>query len=259
MKTMPPARRLRVLSQDGVGPKDFAWDLTPHLTGDDRVVAVVATPVRPDASLETGRSRVLADQPEAELAQGVRRGSFVRTRLDEGLWRVLVFLDSPTGQQVKRPTLGMEGSVLDHHSREAMALFLRAAGERVMDALGGADDPPFHSVFCDSLEVYEADWTPDFAAEFQKRRGYDLFTALPFLEYERPEVRDRALACLSRFGQRVADVPPHRIRAVATNTVRQLRAPDAFLVPAEAALGHEIEVVSGREEARLVYLGVAHA
>ena len=74
-----------------------------------------------------------------------------------------------------------------------------------------------------------------------------------------PDVRDRALDCLSRFGQRVADIPPHRIRAVATNTVRQLRAPDAFLVPAEAALGHEIEVVSGREEARLVYLGVAHA
>jgi exopolyphosphatase/guanosine-5'-triphosphate,3'-diphosphate pyrophosphatase len=49
------------------------------------------------------------------------------------------------------------------------------------------------------------------------------------------------------------------VRAVATNTVRQLRAPAGFLVPAEAALGHAIEVVSGREEARLVYLGVAHA
>ena len=74
-----------------------------------------------------------------------------------------------------------------------------------------------------------------------------------------PDVRDRALACLSRFGQRVADIPPHRIRAVATNTVRQLRAPESFLLPAETALGHAIEVVSGREEARLVYLGVAHA
>ena len=74
-----------------------------------------------------------------------------------------------------------------------------------------------------------------------------------------PDVRTRALACLSRFGQRVADIPPHRIRAVATNTVRSLRAPEAFLVPAEAALGHAIDVISGREEARLVYLGVAHA
>lgn len=74
-----------------------------------------------------------------------------------------------------------------------------------------------------------------------------------------PEVRDRALACLARFGQRVADLPPHHVRAVATNTVRQLRDPDAFLRPAESALGHAIEVISGREEARLVYLGVAHA
>jgi exopolyphosphatase/guanosine-5'-triphosphate,3'-diphosphate pyrophosphatase len=73
------------------------------------------------------------------------------------------------------------------------------------------------------------------------------------------EVLARALDCLSRFGQRVQDIPPHRVRAVATNTVRQLRAPQTFLLPAEAALGHAIEVVSGREEARLVYLGVAHA
>ena len=73
------------------------------------------------------------------------------------------------------------------------------------------------------------------------------------------EAQARAIDCLSRFGQRIADIPPVHVRAVATNTVRQLRAPAGFLVPAEAALGHAIEVVSGREEARLVYLGVAHA
>lgn len=73
------------------------------------------------------------------------------------------------------------------------------------------------------------------------------------------EVRQRALRCLSRFGQRIRDIPPHRVRAVATNTVRRLAAPQAFLMPAETALGHAIEIVSGREEARLVYLGVAQA
>ena len=75
----------------------------------------------------------------------------------------------------------------------------------------------------------------------------------------KPDVGQRALDCLSRFGQRLRDIPPQRVRAVATNTVRQLANPQAFLVPAESALGHSIEVVSGREEARLVYLGVAHA
>ncbi len=71
--------------------------------------------------------------------------------------------------------------------------------------------------------------------------------------------RERALDCLSRFGERVRDIPAGRVRAIATNSVRQLRDPQAFLVPAEAALGHIIEIVSGREEARLVYLGVAQA
>jgi exopolyphosphatase/guanosine-5'-triphosphate,3'-diphosphate pyrophosphatase len=74
-----------------------------------------------------------------------------------------------------------------------------------------------------------------------------------------PAVRQRALECLFRFGQRLRDIPPQRVRAVATNTVRLLAEPQAFLVPAETALGHAIEVIPGREEARLIYLGVAHA
>ena len=68
----------------------------------------------------------------------------------------------------------------------------------------------------------------------------------------------RAHECLSRFGQRLASLPRQRVRAIATNTVRQLRDPQSFLAPSEATLGHAIEVVSGREEARLIYLGVAH-
>ena len=74
-----------------------------------------------------------------------------------------------------------------------------------------------------------------------------------------PEPQQRAMDCLARFGQRVHDIPTRQVRAIATNTVRALRDPQQFLLPAEAALGHGIEVVSGREEARLIYLGVAHA
>jgi exopolyphosphatase/guanosine-5'-triphosphate,3'-diphosphate pyrophosphatase len=71
--------------------------------------------------------------------------------------------------------------------------------------------------------------------------------------------RTAALQCLARFGQRLASIPPERVRAAATQTVRQLRAPLAFLRQAERALGHTIEVVSGREEARLIWQGVVHA
>ena len=74
----------------------------------------------------------------------------------------------------------------------------------------------------------------------------------------RPDVVARAIECLARFGQKLRNVPPAQVRAIATNTVRQLRNPQSFLLPAETALGHGIEVVAGREEARLVYLGVAH-
>ncbi|TXH72277.1 MAG: Ppx/GppA family phosphatase [Lysobacteraceae bacterium] len=74
-----------------------------------------------------------------------------------------------------------------------------------------------------------------------------------------PKARERALDCLSRFGERIRDLPSQRVRAIATNTVRALSQPQSFLKVAESALGHGIEVVSGREEARLIYLGVAHA
>lgn len=73
-----------------------------------------------------------------------------------------------------------------------------------------------------------------------------------------PERHRLALACLSQFGQRLRELDRSRVRAVATNTVRRLKTPRAFLLTAETALGHTIEVVSGREEARLIYLGVAH-
>jgi exopolyphosphatase/guanosine-5'-triphosphate,3'-diphosphate pyrophosphatase len=75
----------------------------------------------------------------------------------------------------------------------------------------------------------------------------------------RPKFQERALACLERFGQRLAHLPRGSVRAVGTNTLRRARDTRAFLARAEAALGHPIEVISGREEARLIYLGVSHA
>ncbi|MDW8479161.1 MAG: Ppx/GppA phosphatase family protein [Xanthomonadales bacterium] len=69
-------------------------------------------------------------------------------------------------------------------------------------------------------------------------------------------VRLGALSCLARFGQRLRGLDSRHVRALATNAARQLKAPRAFLLAAETALGHPIEIVSGREEARLIYLGV---
>jgi len=67
----------------------------------------------------------------------------------------------------------------------------------------------------------------------------------------------RGLACLGRFAQRLQGYVPGQVRAVATQTLREARNRDAFLVRAQSVLGLPIEVISGREEARLIYAGVA--
>lgn len=69
----------------------------------------------------------------------------------------------------------------------------------------------------------------------------------------------KALATLEKFGERLRDIPSDNVRAVGTSTLRQARNGEAFLADAQNALGHAIEVISGREEARLIYLGVAHS
>ncbi len=68
---------------------------------------------------------------------------------------------------------------------------------------------------------------------------------------------DRGLACLARFRTRLAGIPARRIRAVATQTLREASNRDEFLQAASQALGQPIEVISGREEARLTFNGVA--
>ena len=67
-----------------------------------------------------------------------------------------------------------------------------------------------------------------------------------------------ALACLARFGERLRGLHPSAVRAVATNTFRVAANAAEFLAKAEKALGFRIDVISGHEEARLIYLGVAH-
>lgn len=68
----------------------------------------------------------------------------------------------------------------------------------------------------------------------------------------------RALATLQRFGERLRDMQAGRVRVVATNTLRRAKATGRFLQRAAKALGHPVEIISGIEEARLIYLGASH-
>jgi exopolyphosphatase/guanosine-5'-triphosphate,3'-diphosphate pyrophosphatase len=71
------------------------------------------------------------------------------------------------------------------------------------------------------------------------------------------EATQRGLACLARFAQRLKGFAPWQVRAVATQTLREARNRDAFLQRGDRVLGFPIEVISGREEARLIYQGVS--
>ncbi len=68
----------------------------------------------------------------------------------------------------------------------------------------------------------------------------------------------RGLECLSRFVARLDSVPPERLRVVATNALRQAKNANDFIAHANKILPKPIEIIAGREEARLIYLGVSH-
>ncbi len=70
--------------------------------------------------------------------------------------------------------------------------------------------------------------------------------------------QNRALECLESFAQRIRDLPNTAVRIAGTNTLRVAKNSQAFVKKAEVILNHPIEIIGGREEARLIYLGVAH-
>ncbi len=76
--------------------------------------------------------------------------------------------------------------------------------------------------------------------------------------YLSQEAQTRALDCLKRFAQRIQGLPKDSVKAVGTNTFRIAKNIAEFIHKAEHILGHPIAIISGREEARLIYLGIVH-
>jgi len=86
-----------------------------------------------------------------------------------------------------------------------------------------------------------------------------LASGLDKKNYLDSSTQERALECLERFGQRIRNFPPESVRVVGTSTLRQAKNSQQFLDKAEKALNHPIHIISGIEEARLIYQGVAHS
>jgi hypothetical protein len=119
----------------------------------------------------------LSETGAVDLTKKVNRDRTIELNLAKGDWEVLFFIESRTLQEVKRPALGAEGYVVDHYNHRSLEKHLETVGEPLI--LAGANK--IRAIFCDSLEVYNSDWTPDLLSKFKKRRGYDLKPLLPAL------------------------------------------------------------------------------
>ncbi|QQS49345.1 MAG: glycoside hydrolase [Acidobacteriota bacterium] len=150
---------------------------------------------------------------------------------------VLFFISGRTGMMVKRPAVGAEGFVLDHYDRRATDDYLKNVGDRLLRAFDGR--PPY-AVFCDSLEVFNSDWTGDYLEEFRKRRGYDLKPYLPALAAEiGPETRsirhDWAMTLTEIFNDRF--LAPMRDWSKANRTLFRMQ---GYGIPPMTLSGNEV-------------------
>ncbi len=113
----------------------------------------------------------LQEEPESYVSLPLAADRSVVVPVGEGTRVLLTATAGLTGQNVKRAAAGAEGPVHDHYSAAAVRAHLAALGDPLVAAVGAHR---LGSVFCDSLEVYHADWTPALPAEFARRRGYPL-------------------------------------------------------------------------------------
>jgi hypothetical protein len=162
----------------------------PHVSTGESIIAVFAA--RPD-----GKS-VAADS--LKQLTNIHDGAVILAEDTPGPLQMQFFISSRTGMQVKRPSVGAEGFVLNHLDRSSVDLYLKRVGDRLMQAF---DTNRPYAVFCDSLEVYNSDWTDNFPEEFKKRRGYDLTPHLPALIND---LGTRSLSIRHDWGQTLTEL-----------------------------------------------------
>ncbi|MFL6025622.1 MAG: glycosyl hydrolase [Friedmanniella sp.] len=161
---------------DDLAARRLRWERREIAPGPHRVPVSAAWPgdVLVVAYLGAGS---LQEEPAAYTRLPIVDGT-IQVPDGTGTRVVLLATSQPTGQNVKRAAVGAEGPVLDHYQAAATRAHLRWAGDRLLDAV---PSELVGSVFCDSLEVYEADWTPDLPEEFVRRCGYELLPVLYLL------------------------------------------------------------------------------
>ena len=204
----------------------------PHPYEHDRLVAAFVGPgSSQEADPSTFREIAIPERGPLTLPPG------------DGPRVLLLYYSSPTGQVVKRAAVGAEGYMLDHYSRPALQTHLREAGDKLLSAAGPGS---VQAVFCDSLEVYDADWTADLLAEFERRRGYDLRPLLPIAEFGNG---DRADAVRRDYGRTLTELFTDRfvgtMRDWAAGHRVQLRMQNYGMPPASLTSHERIDIADG--------------
>jgi hypothetical protein len=166
-----------------LGATQFAIDGLQKLAdGDSILSAVIVASVPRPPSPANARRRNFGPPPVAWTAASAQplqvSGSEISIAPSNTPRTAVFFIQSHTGQQVKRAAVDADGWVLDPYSHDAVAKHLEKVGEPLVKAFGNT--PPY-AIFSDSLEEFGADWTPRLPEEFKKRRGYDLIPHLPEL------------------------------------------------------------------------------
>jgi len=204
-------------------------------------------PVTPQSRRVAAPSTAAGERFIAAFLDNIDLGAIedgaVRLPERHGAGDVRFFIASRTGMMVKRAALGAEGFVLNHYDRGALDVFLQKVGDRLLQAFDGR--PPF-AIFCDSLEVYDSDWTTDFLEQFRARRGYDLTPHLPALASGAGEPAD---AIRHDWGQTLTELLDERFVEPLQNWARtnrtRLRMQAYGIPPATLATNARVDLPEG--------------
>jgi len=162
------AGRLKRYVEEILGPTEYNKDLTSILEPEEKIIAILATK---DSEKEF-----------INLSSHISTNNRFNYKFPKGNWKILLFIDGYTGQLVKRPAVGAEGLVLNHFDKDALDLYLKEVGERLISNINVEDrGDTVQCLFCDSWEVFGSNWCHNFPEEFEKRKGYSIIDYLPAL------------------------------------------------------------------------------
>ena len=157
---------------------------------------------------------------------------------------ITVYVASPTGMRVKRPSLGGEGWVLDHYNAAAAQRYLDGVVAPMLRTAPGLVE----SIFCDSLEVYSANWTAELPQEFSRRRGLTLRPLLSVLfDSNSPQSPDVRFAFWRTLSELTAERFTHKVSDWAHHHGVQLEMEAYGTPPNPLSAARDIDVPTGEQ------------